>query len=216
MSILLIVGKDTPPPPLHATRVVTAREDLLPLGQGRDPQYRLIVLAGVLSAPETCRTLRQQELTTPILVLEPQLTDSLWEATLDAGADVVLSLHTAPSVLQAQLDALLRRQAHCNQALTIGGLHLDIVNHRAEREGVSIPLSTTEYRLLFLLMSRAGAVVSRAEIMKQVWPEGEIETDNVLDVYISYLRGKIDRPFDYALIQTVRGQGYRLCPPTTP
>jgi len=216
MSILLIAGKDIPSPSLDPASVVTIHEGLLPLGQGRDPQFLLIVLAGVVSAPETCQALRKQKISTPVLVLEPQLTDSLWEATLDAGADVVLSFHTAPSVLHAQLQALLRRQAHSNQALVVDSLHLDIVNHRVEREGVSIPLSTTEYRLLFLLMSRVGSVVSRTEIMKQVWPDGEIEADNVLDVYISYLRGKIDRPFDHAFIQTVRGQGYRLCPPATP
>jgi DNA-binding response OmpR family regulator len=123
---------------------------------------------------------------------------------------VVLALDSTPELVQAQLQALLRRVALDSSPLQAADLTLDTTTRRAERGGKVIPLSATEYTLLELLMRRVGRVVSREEIMEHVWPGESRASDNVLDVYVSYLRTKIDRDFSPALIRTVRGQGYMV------
>ena len=84
------------------------------------------------------------------------------------------------------------------------------LTYKLASSGKRILLSSTEYSLLELLLRQPGRVVPRTTIMSHVWPDAEADTDNVLDVYISYLRAKIDRGFTPPLIQTVRGQGYKI------
>ena len=143
----------------------------------------------------------------PILLLDTP--DQLVEG-LVAGADVVLPQDAPEALWKAQLRALLRRVSLAHQPLQVGDLSLDIQTRRAMRAGQTILLSTTEYMLLELLLRRVGHVVSRDEIMSHVWPGEERTSDNVLDVYISYLRAKIDRNFPVPLIRTVRSQGYTI------
>jgi two-component system, OmpR family, response regulator len=176
--------------------------------------FRLIVVDLAAEGLDFCQELRRAEITTPLLLLLPNLDVQTWVQGLDAGADHVLDAESDPKVVEAQIRAGLRRSGLGRNRIQIGELALDIIHHRAERRGVLIPLSATEYQLLLLFMENAGRVVSREEIMSKAWPNGTAERDNVLDVYVSYLRGKIDRPFDTPLLKTVRGQGYRICPPS--
>lgn len=216
MGILLAIGRDASALTLRGADITLVEDGVEALEQGKQATFALIILAGALASLESkavCQALRVAQVNTPILLLVAGLTDSEWVAGLEAGADVVMDLNTESLIVDAQVRALLWRYSQARNPLRVGDLRLDIATHRVERAGVPIALSTTEYRLLFLLMSQVGQVISRTEIMKQVWPAGEADTDNVLDVYISYLRSKVDRPFDIPLIQTVRGQGYRLRPP---
>lgn len=174
----------------------------------RGSGVELIVLAeplGVLSGQAVCQALREAKVSAPILLLasaEQQV------AGLLAGADVVLPQDSSPELVLAQVEALRRRVSLEHGPLQVGDLSLDTQTRRAERGGKLILLSGTEYALLELLVRRAGRVVSREEILEQVWPGEARASDNVLDVYVSYLRTKIDRGFATPLIRTVRGRGY--------
>jgi DNA-binding response OmpR family regulator len=189
-------------------RQLTAADGLKAFELARGSGVELIVLVeplAVLTAHAVCTALREARVTAPILLLGDSESVA---AGLLAGADVVLPLDSTREVVLAQIDALLRRVALEHSPLQVGDLILDTQSRRAERGGNLIPLSGTEYTLLELLMRRAGRVVSREEILEHVWPGESRATDNVLDVYISYLRTKIDRDYSVSLIRTVRGRGY--------
>lgn len=193
--------------PLGA-RVEVTTEGLKAFDLARAGGIELIVLAeplGALAGQALCKALREANVGVPILLLD---TPERQVAGLEAGADVVLPLDCPAALWKAQVQALLRRVSLERQPLRAGDLSLDTQTRQAMRGGKQIHLSTTEYTLLELLLRRAGRVVSRDEIMKYVWPGEERTSDNVLDVYISYLRNKIDRGFAAPLVRTVRGQGY--------
>ena len=115
--------------------------------------------------------------------------------------------------LQARIQAMLRRiGAGSNAAmLRCGDLELDASNHRAIRSGQAIALTVKEYKLLECLMQNAGTAISRAQLLRTVWEkEPDAHNTNVVDVYVNYLRQKVDKTFEQKLIHTVTGVGYRI------
>jgi len=130
---------------------------------------------------------------------------------LDAGADDYVAKPFAFAELAARIRAVLRRGARPGQAmLQIDDLKLDRLSHTVQRAGRSIDLSPKEFALLEFLMMHRGQAVSRSAIVEQVWRLNFDTMTNVVDVYINYLRRKIDFGFDRALIRTVRGVGYQI------
>jgi two-component system, OmpR family, copper resistance phosphate regulon response regulator CusR len=130
---------------------------------------------------------------------------------LDAGADDYVSKPFVFAELSARIRALLRRGGRSARAvLQIADLEIERVTHVVQRGGHEIALSPKEYALLELLMRNAGRPVSRAAILAQVWKFDLDTMTNVVDVYINYLRRKVDQGYDRALIQTIRGVGYQI------
>lgn len=170
-----------------------------------------VMLPG-MNGVEVCRRLRASS-QIPVLMLTAR--DEIEDRVqgLDSGADDYLVKPFATAELLARLRALLRRPAPTEEApeiLRYADLTLDMAARQAQRSGRLIELSTTEYELLTLLMRRAGQVVTREQIMERVWGydfEGE---SNVLEVYVRYLRTKLEAGGEPRLIQTVRGAGYVL------
>ncbi|MEA2347690.1 MAG: two-component system, OmpR family, response regulator [Thermoleophilaceae bacterium] len=160
---------------------------------------------------ETCRRLRQDGVTTPILMLTARDAVDDRIAGLDTGADDYLIKPFDFGELLARLRALGRRQAatHDNE-LRVGDLTLDLATHRVQRAGQDIELSVKEVQILEVFMRRPGEVLSRIQLLEGAWDSGYENRSNVIDVYIRYLREKIDRPFGQRSLETVRGAGYRL------
>jgi two-component system OmpR family response regulator len=160
---------------------------------------------------ETCRRLRADGVWAPVLVLTARDAVDDRVAGLDSGADDYLTKPFAIVELLARIRALTRRGLIERPAvLEAGQLRLDPASHRTWRGGEEISLSAKEFGLLQALMRRPGEVLSREQLLEQVWgDDGEMQS-NVVDVYVYYLRQKVDRPFDAKSIETVRGGGYRL------
>jgi DNA-binding response OmpR family regulator len=155
--------------------------------------------------------LRRRERTVPVLMLTAK--DGEWDQAeaLDAGADDYLAKPFSYPVLLARLRALIRRAAgRADPMITVGDLRVDTASHRCWRGDTPIELTAREYALLEYLAVRAGTVVSKPELVDHVWDQAREPDTNVVEVYIGYLRRKIDAPFDRALLHTVRGAGYRL------
>jgi DNA-binding response OmpR family regulator len=132
---------------------------------------------------------------------------------LDAGADDCLAKPFAFAELAARIRAVLRRaNRRVSAVLQIEDLELDRVAHSARRASHRIDLSPKEFALLEFLMSHQGQAVSRAAIVEHVWNLNFDSTTNVVDVYINYLRRKVDSGYDRALIRTIRGVGYQIGP----
>jgi len=130
---------------------------------------------------------------------------------LDAGADDYLTKPFSFVVLVARLRALLRRGAPERPAvLTAGSLRLDPATRRVTRDGAEVTLTAREYALLEYLMRRCEEVVTKTELLDHVWDAGADTDPNVVEVYVGYLRRKIDQPYGHKSLQTVRGAGYRL------
>ena len=158
---------------------------------------------------EVCRRLRATDNATPVLMLTARdaLEDKI--AGLDAGADDYIVKPFEVAELLARMRALLRRGSSSPAILQVGDLTLDPAARKAQRGGKSIALSATEYSLLEYLMRHRGKTVTRTMVLQHVWQYDFGGYDNVLDVYISYLRRKIDRG-RAPLLHTVRGVGFRL------
>jgi two-component system OmpR family response regulator len=159
----------------------------------------------------TCRRLREEDVWAPVLLLTARDAIEDRVAGLDAGADDYLTKPFAFPELAARLRALVRRgRVERPVVLRVGDLELDPAAHRVRRGATEIDLSPKEYALLYALMNQVGEVLGRYELLERAW-DGEYENrSNVIDVYISYLRQKIDKPFGTDSIQTIRGVGYRL------
>lgn len=180
----------------------------------RDRSYDAIVLDILLpklNGYKVCALLRDERNWTPILMLSAKAGEYDEAEALDTGADDFLAKPFSFVVLVARLRALLRRgNSERPHVLAAGDLTVDPGAHACRRGEVDIALSAREFSLLEFLMRRAGQVTSKAEILDHVWDYGFDGDDNIVEVYIRYLRRKIDIPFDRQAIETVRGAGYRL------
>src|SRR6185437_5145625 len=176
--------------------------------------YDVIVLDVMLpglSGYEVTRQLRAREIWTPILLASAKDGDYDQADGLDIGADDYLTKPFSFVVLLARIRALLRRGAQPRPAaLTVDDLVLDPAAHTVSRAGNPIDLTPREFSLLEFLMRRAGDAVSKADILHHVWDANYDGDANVVEVYVGYLRRKIDTPFSKQSVQTVRGAGYRL------
>jgi two-component system OmpR family response regulator len=176
--------------------------------------YDAIVLDVMIPPPDgfdVCRTLRERERWAPVLLLTAR--DSVADRVtgLDAGADDYLAKPFSFDELSARLRALTRRTVtERPTVLEAAGLRLDPAAHTVTRAEHPIDLSPKEFSLLEMFMRSPGKVLTRTELLEHVWDFAYDGTSNVIDVYIRYLRSKIDRPFDLDSIETVRGVGYRL------
>ncbi len=149
--------------------------------------------------------------TTPVLMLTAK--DGEWDQAeaLDAGADDYVTKPFSYTVLLARLRALLRRSsAHTSSVLMIGDLRIDAAGHRCWRGDNEVMLTPKEFELLYFLAMRVDAVVTKVALLDGVWGAGFTDDTNVVEVYIGYLRKKIDAPFGQTSIETIRGVGYRL------
>ena len=187
------------------------------LERARATPFDLILLDAMMPGMDgftVCRTLRAEELTIPILFITAK--DSLQDKIdgLDAGADDYLVKPFQVRELLARVRALLRRgKIAPNAILSVADIQLNSETRRVTRGEKSVALSTTEYNLLEYLMRNVGKTLTRQMILQQVWEYDFEGNDNVLDVYIRYLRNKIDRDRETPLIHTVRGVGFRLGEP---
>jgi DNA-binding response OmpR family regulator len=154
--------------------------------------------------------LRNISMTAPVLVLtaEPSLDTRL--QCFDLGADDCMLKPFSLRELRARCFALLRRQSGFDAVLRYGDLELNRMDHSVRRNGLPIALTNKEYGLLECLLLNKGRCVSRNRLMEQVWKLGAEASTNVVDVYVNYLRRKLQETGDQPLISTVRGQGYRI------
>jgi two-component system OmpR family response regulator len=160
---------------------------------------------------EVCRRLRAGGRWAPVLMLTARNVVADRVAGLDAGADDYLTKPFSFSELFARLRALVRRGATERPAvLVVGDLALDPAARRVTRGDAAVELTAKEFALLEYFMRRPGEVLTRSRIIEHVWDFGYDGDSNVIDVYVRYLREKIDRPFRRDSIETVRGSGYRL------
>jgi len=175
-------------------------------------EYDLIILDLMLpkmNGLAVCKKLRAEKVTVPILMLTAKSEVKDKVAGLDSGADDYLAKPFAFEELLARVRALTRKKGPKTATkLSVAGLELDLVTHKVTREEKELELTTKEYALLEYLMRNADTVVTRTMISEHVW-EADFDTfTNVIDVYINYLRNKIDAPFKTKLIHTIRGRGY--------
>jgi two-component system OmpR family response regulator len=160
---------------------------------------------------EVCRLLRATGRWAPVLMLTARDAVGDRVAGLDAGADDYLAKPFSFSELFARLRALTRRGAAERPAsLHVGDLLLDPATKRVVRAGIPVDLTAKEFALLEFFMRHPGEVMTRTTILEHVWDFAYNGDSNVVDVYVRYLREKVDRPFGRSSIQTVRGSGYRL------
>ena len=169
-----------------------------------------IMLPG-MNGYRVCEEIRKAGVETPILMLTAKDGEYDEADALDIGADDFLRKPFSLVVLIARLRALLRRGAgRAKASLRVGDLELDLSTKCAVRSGRRIELTPREFALLEYLMYNAGTVLTKAQILDHVWSPGFLGDENVVEVYIGYVRKKIDAPFDRKLISTVRGVGYRI------
>ncbi|MFF0494316.1 response regulator transcription factor [Nocardia sp. NPDC004068] len=165
---------------------------------------------------EIVRELRRRQVWTPVLMLSAKDGEYDQADAFDLGADDYLTKPFSFVILLARLRALLRRGApERPTTLTAGDLYLDPAQRHVTRTGTPITLTPREYGLLEYLMRHKNTVVTKAEILRSVWDAHYDGDDNVIEVYIGYLRRKIDTPFGTHSIETIRGVGYRLHDTTT-
>jgi two-component system, OmpR family, response regulator len=177
-------------------------------------EYDAIVLDVMLPGIdgfETCRRLRSEGVWTPVLMLTARDAVEDRVAGLDSGGDDYLVKPFSFAELLARLRALTRRgEVERPAVLEVGQLRLDPATHQVWRGKAEIALSAKEFALLEAFMRRPGEVLSRFQLLEHAWDYGYENRSNVIDVYVRYLREKIDRPFGADSIETVRGAGYRL------
>ena len=196
----------------YATDVARTGEDALRMA--RSTAYDAIVLDVMLPGLDgfgVCRELRSSGVWTPILMLTAR--DDILDrvAGLDAGSDDYLTKPFSFAELLARLRALTRRTlAERPTVLVAGSLRLDPATQQVWRGDVAIELSAKEFALLETFMRRPGQVLSRQDLLEHTWDGTNGNRSNVVDVYVGYLRTKLDRPFGRRSIETVRGSGYRL------
>jgi two-component system, OmpR family, response regulator len=196
----------------YAADVARTGEDAI--WMARATPYDAIVLDLMLpgrDGVEVCRELRESGVWSPILMLTARDGVEDRVAGLDSGADDYLSKPFSFAELLARLRALTRRGASERPAvLETGSLRLDPAARKVWRGEHEIGLSAKEFALLETFMRRPGDVLTRLDLLEHAWDYGYDNRSNVVDVYVRYLRAKIDRPFGLESLETVRGVGYRL------
>lgn len=211
MSALLLRGLQREG---YSVDSVTAGQDAL--WRVLETDYDVVVLDAMIPAPdgfEVCRRMRAEHRWAPVLILTAR--DSVPDRIrgLDAGADDYLTKPFALEELFARLRALVRREPLERPAvLRVDDLTLNPSTRSVRRGDVEIRLSPKEFELLRELMRRPGQVLSRTHLIEHVWDFAYDGGSNIVDVYVGYLRQKVDRPFDRDTIRTVRGAGYRIQP----
>jgi DNA-binding response OmpR family regulator len=169
-----------------------------------------IMLPG-LNGYEICRRLRASGVWSPVLMLSAKDGEYDQADALDLGADDYLTKPFSFLVLVARLRALIRRGAPARPTvLAAGELTLDPASRTVRRSGTEISLTPREFGVLHFLMRHRGDVVSKTQILESVWDAHYEGDENIVEVYVGYLRRKIDQPFGRQAIETVRGAGYRL------
>jgi two-component system, OmpR family, response regulator len=160
---------------------------------------------------KVCKTLREDNIHTPVIMLTARdsITDKI--SGFDIGADDYLTKPFAFEELLARVRSLLRKSKSQEiKKLKIADLELDLITHRVFRSGVEIMLSSKEYSLLEYLMRNEGSIITKTMITEHVWEINYDSFTNIVEVYINYLRNKIDKDHDKKLINTIRGRGYML------
>ena len=153
---------------------------------------------------DVCRRLRRVRPDVPVLMLTARTDEVDFVVGLDAGADDYVAKPFRLAELLARVRALLRRSAP--DALQAGGVRMDLAGHRVHIEGIEVGLANKEFELLRVLLSRPGQVVSREEILREVWNDSDLKSSKTLDMHMSWLRRKIGS----SRIATVRGVGFRF------
>jgi two-component system, OmpR family, response regulator len=196
----------------YAADIAGGGEDALWMAQaaGYDAILLDVMLPGA-DGFEVCRRLRELGVWSPVLMLTAR--DAVEDRVhgLDAGADDYLVKPFSFEELLARLRALVRRAPAARPAVVeVGDLRLDPAARRAWRGQVELDLSAKEFALLELFMRRPGRVMTRSELLDGAWDIAFERRSNIVDVYMGYLRSKVDKPFDSDSLETVRGVGYRL------
>jgi two-component system, OmpR family, response regulator len=196
----------------YSADVAGTGEDALRMA--RAVPYDAIVLDVMLPGLDgfdVCRQLRSSGVWSPVLLLTARDDVDDRVVGLDAGADDYLTKPFSFAELLARLRALTRRGlSERRTVLEVGSLRLDPATRQVWRKDVQLELSTKEFALLETFMRRPGHVLSRIDLLDHAWDYGYESRSNVVDVYVGYLRAKIDRPFGLRSIETLRNAGYRL------
>jgi len=176
--------------------------------------YDLIILDLMLprkSGREVLKTIREGGMKTPVLILTARDASEDIVKGLDGGADDYLTKPFSLDEVMARVRALLRRKdAGSNPIVKAGPLRIDPSRKEVTLDGIKVELTAKEYALLEYFTRNAGSVLSRTQLSEHVWDINFEPTSNVVDVYVGYLRAKLDKAFGQAMIKTVRGHGYML------
>jgi len=218
---ILVVEDDAP---LAGVLIRTLREESYAVDHAADGQeaewlafenpYDLIVLDLMLPIKDgitVLKNIRAGSISTPVLILTARDSKDAVVNGLDAGADDYLTKPFSLDELLARIRVLLRRKGtQTSTVLEAGPIKVDPARKEATRDGKKIDLTTKEYALLEYFVRNAGTVISRTQLSEHVWDMNFEPTSNVVDVYVGYLRNKIDKEHGSNLLKTVRGYGYML------
>lgn len=182
---------------------------------GLNEPYDIIILDVMLPGIDgisVCRQLRENDVTIPILILTAKTDERDIIEGLNVGADDYLVKQFSFDVLLARMRALLRRPKDflADERLSVEDLTMSLSSHSVKRGDVAINLSQKEFAILEYLLRNKGKACSKNEIISHVWNFDADILPNTVEVFIAYLRAKIDKPFDHPLIHTIRGFGYRV------
>jgi two-component system OmpR family response regulator len=196
---------------LTADVTSTGEEALVMAGAATYDAIVLDVILPGIDGFATCRRLREDGVWAPVLMLTARGAVEDRVAGLDGGADDYLTKPFSFAELLARLRALIRRgQSERPSIVEVGDMRLDPATRQVWRGETEIPLSAKEFAVLEAFMRRPGHVLSRLQLLEQAWEYDYEHRSNVIEVYVRYLRQKVDKPFGVESIETIRGAGYRM------